>query len=685
MTNPLLNTKGLPVFSRIQPQHVEPAVDRLLNENRAEVRRLLSSNSEYTWENLLQPLEELEDKLNRAWSPVAHMNAVVNTPALRASYSACLPKLSEYATEMGQDEELFQAFRQIAEGPEYRNLDTAQRKIVDNDMRDFRLSGIELGPEAKQRYKIIMQELSSLQARFEDNLLDATNEWSKPVTDESVLAGLPKSAVDLAKQNAQNNELNGWLFNLESPSFQPVMNYADNRQLRREMYEAYVTRASDQGPHDKRLDNTPVMASILALRHEAAQLLGFDNYAERSLATKMAQSTDQVLSFLNDLAERSISLARKDLDEVRAFARDLHGPEELEAWDIPYYSEQLRQHKFSFSQEQLKPYFPEPKVLPGMFAVVQRLYGLQITEKQGVDTWHPEVRFFEIYDDQGKLRGQFYLDLYARPKKRGGAWMDECLGRAHRLDAIRNPVAYLVCNQTPPVGDKPSLMTFSEVETLFHEFGHGLQHMLTTVDEALVAGIRNVEWDAVELPSQFMENWCYDRETLLGLAVHYETGETLPDALFDKITSARTYRSGSDTLRQVFFSLTDLELHSRFVPGAKENAFDVQRRVAERATVMAPLPEDRFLCKFGHIFGGGYAAGYYSYKWAEVLSADAFAAFEEAGLGNNEAVRSMGRRFRDTVLGLGGSQTAMETFVAFRGREPSTEALLRHSGLHEEG
>ncbi|MEE8342507.1 MAG: M3 family metallopeptidase, partial [Gammaproteobacteria bacterium] len=457
MTNPLLNTKGLPVFSRIQPQHVEPAVDRLLNENRAEVRRLLSSNSEYTWENLLQPLEELEDKLNRAWSPVAHMNAVVNTPALRASYSACLPKLSEYATEMGQDEELFQAFRQIAEGPEYRNLDTAQRKIVDNDMRDFRLSGIELGPEAKQRYKIIMQELSSLQARFEDNLLDATNEWSKPVTDESVLAGLPKSAVDLAKQNAQNNELNGWLFNLESPSFQPVMNYADNRQLRREMYEAYVTRASDQGPHDKRLDNTPVMASILALRHEAAQLLGFDNYAERSLATKMAQSTDQVLSFLNDLAERSISLARKDLDEVRAFARDLHGPEELEAWDIPYYSEQLRQHKFSFSQEQLKPYFPEPKVLPGMFAVVQRLYGLQITEKQGIDTWHPDVRFFEIYDDQGKLRGQFYLDLYARPKKRGGAWMDECITRKGTLDGVQIPVAYLSCNFSPPIGDDPAL------------------------------------------------------------------------------------------------------------------------------------------------------------------------------------------------------------------------------------
>jgi len=482
---------------------------------------------------------------------------------------------------------------------------------------------------------------------------------------------------------------------LDAPSLIPFLQHATRRDLRESLYRANIAIASGG-----ELNNADLIGRILELRLEESKLLSFDNYAQLSLASKTAPDVAAVERLLEEMRKASYAVALRELEELREFARESSSEatntqeiqeapdaQELRHWDILFWAERLREARFHYTDEELRPYFSLERVLEGLFGLSRRLFGIQIDAADGeTPVWHEDVRFFRVRDEAGQPIAAFFLDPYSRPaEKRGGAWMDECVGRAQRRTGVRLPVAYLVCNQTPPVGDKPSLMTFSEVETLFHEFGHGLQHMLTTVDEALAAGIRNVEWDAVELPSQFMENWCYDKETLMGLAVHYETGETLPDALFDKITSARTYRAGSDTLRQVFFSLTDLELHSSFVPGATENAFDVQRRVAERATVMAPLPEDRFLCKFGHIFGGGYAAGYYSYKWAEVLSADAFAAFEEAGLGNDEALRSTGRRFRDTVLGLGGSQTAMETFVAFRGREPSTEALLRHSGLGSEG
>ncbi|HKK14285.1 MAG TPA: oligopeptidase A, partial [Gammaproteobacteria bacterium] len=624
-----------------------------------------------------QPLEDMEDRINRAWSPVSHMNSVVNSEALREPYNACLPKLSDYATEMGQNEALYRAFRQIADGPEYARLDTAQRRIIDNALRDFRLSGVELDPAQRKRYKAIMQELSSLCARFEENLLDATNAWTRQVTDPGELAGLPDSARDLARQNAEQREVDGWVITLDFPSYYPVLAYAENRALRREVYTAHVTRASDEGPHGGRWDNTPVMERILALRHEAARLLGYANYAERSLATKMARSTDQVMGFLNDLARRSLPMARRDLDEVRAFARDEHGMAELEAWDIAYYSEKLRQHKYAISQEELKPYFPEARVLDGLFAVVQRLYGLTITPVEGVDAWHPDVRFYAIRDSDGGLRGQFYLDLYARSNKRGGAWMDECISRRRTARGVQTPVAYLTCNFSPPVGDKPALFTHDEVLTLFHEFGHGLHHMLTRVDYASVAGIGGVAWDAVELPSQFMENWCWEREALDLIAAHYESGERLPEALYERMQAARNFQSAMQMVRQLEFSIFDFRLHLEYDPDKGGRIYDILREVRDQVAVMHPPSFNRFPHSFSHIFAGGYAAGYYSYKWAEVLSADAFSAFEESGIFD----RDTGLRFLTSILEQGGSRDPMELFVEFRGREPTIDALLRHSGL----
>ncbi|HKJ09335.1 MAG TPA: M3 family metallopeptidase, partial [Gammaproteobacteria bacterium] len=585
--------------------------------------------------------------------------------------------LSDYATEMGQNEGLYRAFKQIADGDEYHRLDTAQRKIIDNALRDFRLSGIELDAEQRARYKAIMQELSSLTSRFEENLLDATNAWSREVTDEALLAGMPDSAKALARQTAAQRGVDGWLITLEFPSYYPVLTYADNRDLRREVYTAYVTRASDEGPNAGQWDNTPVMERILALRHEAARLLGYANYAERSLATKMARSTDQVMGFLNDLAARALPMAKQDLEEVRAFARDNHGVTELESWDVAYYSEKLRQHKYAISQEELKPYFPEHRVLDGMFAVVERLYGLNIRREEGVDVWHPDVRFYTIRDGKGAVRGQFFLDLYARPKKRGGAWMDECISRRRRGDALQVPVAYLTCNFAPPIGDDPALFTHDEVLTLFHEFGHGLHHMLTQVDHPSVAGIGGVAWDAVELPSQFMENWCWEREALDLIAGHYRTGEALPEALYHRMLAARNFQSAMQMVRQLEFSIFDFRLHLEYDPARGGRVYQILDEVREQVAVMRPPSFNRFPHSFSHIFAGGYAAGYYSYKWAEVLSADAFSAFEETGIFD----RGTGERFLASILEQGGSRDPMELFVEFRGREPTIDALLRHSGL----
>jgi len=677
MSNPLLANTELPLFSQIQPEHVEPAIDQLLAEARTTVENSLQATNAYTWENLIEPIENAEDRLSKAWSPVSHMNSVVNSDALREAYNACLPKLSAYATEMGQNEALFKAYKAIEGSAEYASLDIAQQKIIQNTLRDFHLSGIDLDAEKKQRYKEISQELSKLASTYEENVLDATNGWSKLLTNELDLTGLPASALAQARQTAEQNGQEGWMITLQFPSYHAVMTYADNRELRREHYEAYATRASDQGPQAGRWDNSEIMEKILALRHEKARLLGFANFAELSLATKMADKPDDVVGFLEDLADKSWRQARRDLAELREFAEAHYGIGDLQTWDIGYFSEKMRQHFYQLSQEEVKAYFPITKVLPGLFAVVENLYGLQIAETDAVDTWHPDVRFFEIIDNNGDLRGKFYIDLYARPKKRGGAWMDDCVGRKNIDGAVQIPVAYLTCNFTPPTGDEPALLTHDEVTTLFHEFGHGLQHMLTRIDHLGVSGINGVEWDAVELPSQFMENWCWEKDALALMSGHYQSGEPLPDDLLDKMLAAKNFQAGMLMVRQLEFSLFDFRIHRDYDPNKGGRIYETLNQVREQVAVIQPPAFNRFAHGFSHIFAGGYAAGYYSYKWAEVLSSDAFSLFEEKGIFDPET----GHAFLTQILEKGGSEDAMDLFVKFRGRKPTIDALLRHNGI----
>ena len=676
MTNPLLNLPGLPPFSKIEPKHIEPAVDQLLEEGRALVKSVVDSAVPPTWQSLVEVLEVEDDKLGRAWSPVSHMNSVVNSDELREAYNACLPKLSEYATEVGQNEQLYAAYKVVAE--QGSDLDITQQKVLENALRDFHLSGVDLPPEQKVRYKAISQAISQITSNFSDNLLDATNAWHKLITDKTELAGLPESALGLAKQIAEQQGKEGWMLTLDFPSYMPVMSYADNRELRHEMYQAYATRASDQGPHAGQWDNSENMEQLLALRHELARLLGFNNYAERSLATKMASSTDEVIGFLTDLAQRSHSQAQKELEELQAFAKKEHGVEELEAWDTGYYAEKLRRQRYAFTQEELKPYFPETRVIPGLFAVVERLFGIQISEIKDVDTWHPDVRFYEIKDRQGEIRGQFYLDLYARRNKRGGAWMDDYIGRMVTPGKQQDPVAYLTCNFSPPVGDQPALLTHNEVETLFHEFGHGLHHMLTRIDYPPVSGINGVAWDAVELPSQFLENWCWEREALNLISGHVETGEPLPDELYQKMYDAKHFQSAMQMVRQLEFSLFDFRIHLEYDPEQGGRIYEILKQVRDQVAVIKPPAFNRFAHGFSHIFAGGYGAGYYSYKWAEVLSADAFSLFEENGIFD----AASGESFLCNILEKGGSQDAADLFIAFRGREPKVDALLRHSGIN---
>ncbi|MDH5573309.1 MAG: oligopeptidase A [Gammaproteobacteria bacterium] len=683
MSNPLLEMKGLPPFSKIKPEHVEPAITQMLADIRQAVDKYLDENKgHYTWDNLIQPLEDLDDRMSRAWSPVSHMNSVVNSDALREAYNACLPKLSEYATEMGQNQHLYQAYHSIKDSSEYDSLDEAQKKIIDNALRDFHLSGVDLPEDKKARYKDIKQRLSQLTTKYEENVLDATQAWSILIEDKSRLEGLPESAMAMAKQAAEQKHKSGWLFTLNFPSYYAVVSYADDRALRAELHQAYVTRASDQGPNAGQWDNSDVMEEILALRHEAAHLLGYKNYAERSLATKMADDPERVIGFLTDLAKRSKPVAEQELQELKEFARQHHAMNDLEPWDIAYYSEKLRQHTYAITQEELKPYFPETKVIPGMFEVVKQLYGISIKEVKGVDVWHKDVHFYEIHDENQQLRGQFYLDLYAREHKRGGAWMDDCVGRKRtRTGDIQIPVAYLTCNLTPPIGNEPSQFTHDEVITLFHEFGHGLHHMLTQVDHIGVSGINGVAWDAVELPSQFMENWCWEKESLALIARHFKTDETLPDELYNKMYAAKNFQSGMQMVRQLELSLFDFRLHYEYDPALKsihgERVQKMLDDVRAAVAVIKPAPYNRFQHAFSHIFAGGYAAGYYSYKWAEVLSADAFSVFEEQGIFDHAS----GRKFMHLVLEQGGTREPMELFVAFRGREPQIDALLRHSGI----
>ena len=678
MNNPLLsNNTILPLFSKIKPEHIEPAITQLLEEARTVVKKHLQATTEYTWENLIEPLENAEDKLNKAWSPVSHMNAVVNTDELRLAYNACLPKLSDYSTEMGQNEQLFNAYKVIADSNEFATLDSAQKKIIQNALRDFRLSGVDLDNEKKQRYKEISQELSRLASNYEENLMDATNAWSKVIRNEQDLAGLPPSALAQAKQTAESQDQDGWMITLQFPSYQAIMTYADDRELRREHYEAYATRASDQASDNEQWDNSLLMEQILALRHEKAQLLGFNNYAELSLATKMAKKPEEVMNFLEDLADKSWRQARKDFADLQSFAKQYHGINNLQSWDLTYYSEKMRQHFYQLSQEEVKAYFPITRVLPGLFAVVEKLYGLQISEISDFDSWHPDVRFFQIHDEFGVLRGKFYFDLYARTKKRGGAWMDDCVGRKKINDQIQTPIAYLTCNFTPPTSTEPSLLSHDDVTTLFHEFGHGLQHMLTKIDYLGVSGINGVEWDAVELPSQFMENWCWEQEALALISGHYQTGEPLPDTLFNKMLAAKNFQAGMMTVRQLEFSLFDFRIHKDYDPEKGARIYPILEQVRAQVAVINPPKFNRFAHSFSHIFAGGYAAGYYSYKWAEVLSSDAFSLFEEKGIFDPET----GKLFLTTILETGGSEDAMALFIKFRGRKPTIDALLKHNGI----
>ena len=677
MNNPLLETNELPAFDRIQTVHVEPAVDQALKATRTAIDDLLERAESYNRDSLIAPLELALEKLHRVWSPVSHLNAVMNTDELRSAYNACLPKLSEFRTEIGQLKRLYKAFKAIADSDEFNNLDQAQKKLIENQLRDFRLAGIELDENQQNRFKRIQQQLSELNARFQENLLDATRDWKKHIHDEKLLAGLPDHAISLAKQAAKSEQLDGWLLTLDFPSFYPVQAYADNRKLREEVYTAYITRASELGPGNGRWDNSDVMEDILRLRHEAAQLLGYPNYAECSLATKMASSVTQVMDFLSDISECTCPKARQELEELQEFALSQGGLRDLEAWDVSYYSEKLRQHRYALSQEELKPWFPVSRVLPGLFSVVSKLFGIQIKQRKGTSTWHPDVEFYEIHDETGRLRGQFYLDLYARQNKRGGAWMDDCASRMDIGGHQQLPVAFLTCNFTPPIGDQPALLTHNEVQTLFHEFGHGLHHILSLVDYPAVSGINGVAWDAVELSSQFLENWCWEREALDLISGHVNSGQPIPDELFERMLAARNFQSAMQMIRQLEFAIFDMRVHTEYLPEKGGRIYEILNDVRQHLVIIQPPEFNRFAHGFSHIFGGGYAAGYYSYKWAEVLSADAYSLFEDNGVFD----RKSGDSFMRNILEQGGCRDPMELYIKFRGRKPDINALLRHAGL----
>ncbi len=670
MNNPLTQIQGLPPFSRIQPRHVEAAIDQILSDNRKAVAKLVEIETP-SWHSLIEPLEKLAHRLDRAWSPVSHLNAVRNDDTLRAAYNNCLTKLSDYATELSQNRRLFEAFQKVQQH-EGDRLKPAQQRLLELSLREFRLAGVGLAGEKKERFRELMQELTRLQAKFEENLLDCVNAWTCHIEDERELAGVPARAMQRARDEARGRDKQGWVFTLDYPSYHAVVTHADNAALRKLFYEAWVTRASDAGPHDARWDNRAIMEQILAHRHEIARLVDFANFAEYSLATKMAKTIDQVRGFLSDLAGRSRTVAQCEFDELEQFAGA-----RLEAWDVGYYSEKLREHRFHLSDEVLRPYFPVDRVIDGMFDVVRTLYDIEVNERAGVDSWHEQVRFFDVHDAHGNYCGGFYADLYARQSKRGGAWMDDCVGRIRATDSEADPIAYLTCNFMPPVGDTTALLTHDEVLTLFHEFGHVLHHILTQVDYPSVAGINGVAWDAVELPSQFMENFCWSREGLALISGHFETGQPLPDALFDRLLGTRNFQAGMAMVRQLEYALFDLRLHAEYEPGAGPRIDAILEDVRARVAVVPTPAFNRFPNGFTHIFGGGYAAGYYSYKWAEVLSADAFSAFEETGVLDH----ATGRRFMESILQRGGGVDAMQAFVDFRGREPQLEPLLRHCGI----
>ncbi len=675
MSNPLLNNTGLPKFSQIQPEHVVPAIEQLIQQCRDTIEQVSQIDTP-TWENFYLPQAITGDKLSRAWSPVGHLNAVKNSPELREAYQACLPMLSEYSTWVGQHQGLYQGYVKLKNSPEFATYSLAQKKAIENSLRDFELSGISLPADKQKRYGEISARLSELSSQFSNNVLDATMGWDIVIEDDADLKGLPESALEGAKLSAQSKEKSGYRFTLEFPSYLPVMTYCENRELRQKMYEAYNTRASDQGPNAGKWDNSAIMAETLELRLELAKLLGFESYADLSLATKMAENPTQVVDFLEGLANRSKEQGKKELAELKAFAKESYGVSELQPWDIAFYSEKQKQALYAINDEELRPYFPEERVLSGLFELVKRIFGMRVEEQKEFDSYHENVRFFNIFDETDRLRGSFYLDLYARENKRGGAWMDDCINQKRLADgSLQKPVAYLTCNFNKPIGDKPALFTHDEVTTLFHEFGHGIHHMLTEIDVGDVSGINGVPWDAVELPSQFLENWCWEEDALAFISGHYQTGEPLPKEKLTQLLKAKNFQAAMFVLRQLEFGLFDFRLH---MSEPKENiVLDTLKAVKAQVAVVELPTFVRTPHSFSHIFAGGYAAGYYSYLWAEVLSADAFARFEEEGIFNRE----VGQSFLDNILTRGGSEEPMVLFERFRGRKPTLDALLRHKGI----
>ncbi len=677
--NPLLDFSDLPRFDTVQPEHVKPAIESLLTAGRELVERLTADTTPATWTDFAGALSDGLEPFGRAWGIVGHLHSVNDIPAWREAYNEMLPEVSRFYAELGQNLKLFEKYKALRDSAEYATLTVEQKKIVNNEVRDFRLSGAELPEDQKPRFQAIMEELSQLSAKFAENLLDATNAFSEVITDESLLAGLPADAKEAAKTAAEKAGVDGWRFSLQAPSYGPVMQYADNRELRARLYRAYATRAAEftDGTSKQEWDNTPIIQRMLELRVEDAKMLGFNNFAEVSLAPKMADTPAQVLAFLRELAAKAKPFAEKDIAELRAFAKDELGLADFQPWDAAYVSEKLLQARYAFSEQEVKQYFTEPKVLGGLFKVIESLFNVKV-KPDTAPVWHEDVRFYRLETPAGELVGQFYLDLYARETKRGGAWMDEARSRRRVLNGIQKPIAYLNCNFSRPVGGKPATFTHDDVTTLFHETGHGLHHLLTRGEELGVSGIHGVEWDAVELPSQFMENYCWEWEVVEGMTAHVDTGTPLPRELFDKMLAAKNFQSGMMAVRQIEFSLFDMLIHSDFDPKSGLTVMDVLNDVRKEVAVLLPPEWHRFPNSFSHIFGGGYGAGYFSYKWAEVLSADAYAAFEEAG---NPFDAAVGKRFLDEILSVGGSRPAIESFKAFRGREPSVDALLRHSGM----
>ena len=673
----LLTFAGLPPFASITAIDIEPSIRQLLDEQRAALATVLTETTP-TWHNTVAVMEQMQHQLSRMWSPVGHLNSVMNNDELRTAYNACLPLLSAWYTDLGQNEKLFHAYEYI-QRHEAATLNDSQKQVLNHALRDFKLAGVALPAAQKARYKELMERLTTLQAKFEENVLDGTNAWSRHITDQSLLQGLPEPIIARALSAAQSKQLTGWWFSLDAPNYMAVMMHADAESLRHDFYEAWVTRASDQfkvnGAIDSKWDNYQLIEDIMRVRHEVAQLVGYGNYAEYSLATKMAKSPAEVIAFLDELGARSKPAAQRELVELQAFAQQ----DSLPAWSVGYYAEKLKQKKFDLSEETLRPYFPVPQVLQGLFKVITQLYGVSIVERADVDSYHRDVQFFDIRNADGSLRGGFYIDLYARPKKRGGAWMDSCVGRMHMQNHVCTPVAYLVCNFMPPdpANNRPSLLTHSEVVTLFHEFGHGLHHMLTRVDYPSISGIMGVPWDAVELPSQFMENFAWQPEVLPWISRHIETGEALPATELQRLLGSRTFNAGMQTARQLEFALFDLRIHAEYQPSQGTRVPEILAQVRERVAVIKPPQFNRFAQSFSHVFAGGYAAGYYSYKWAEVLAADAFGAFEAAGVFNAPTAQ----RFAETILERGGSCDIMDAFVAFRGRKPDIQPLLKQLGL----